>query len=392
MSDPILIIGGGPAALAAARGYREAGGPAHVILASDDDRPPYQRPPLTKDFLRGETTADDLPLEDDDWYAKHDVEVVLDEVTSLDPSARKARTAGGRELLFAAAVLATGARPTRLPVPGADDPAVHVIRRVRDSAALRELTMPSRPPVRVAVIGSGFIGCEAAASLARRGAEVTLVSDEPVPQAQRLGVDVGERIAGWLADEGVTLRLGHPVVQFLRRGAELHVAPAVGAAIAVDLVVLGAGIAPRDELARAAGLRLGPDDRQVRVDATMATSHPAVRAAGDVALADHAVAGRPIHVEHWGDALAHGEIAGRALAGDDTARWDTAPGFWSTIGDHTLKHAAWGDGHDEVRVSDHGAGAFTARYYDQGRLVGVLTHERDEDYAAGGEQILAEAR
>jgi NADPH-dependent 2,4-dienoyl-CoA reductase/sulfur reductase-like enzyme len=389
LSDPILIVGGGPAALSAARGYRAAGGDAPVVLVTDDDRPPYRRPPLTKDYLRGEMAADALPLEDGGWYAEHGVELIHDAVAELDPDARRARTTSGRELAFAAAVLATGAQPVRLPVPGADDPAVHLMRRVGDADALRAAVGPD---TRVVVVGSGFIGCEAAASLARLGAQVTLLSAEPAPQAARLGGDVAERLAGWLADEGVALRMGHEVAQFLRRGAELHVAPAVGPPIAAEVVVLGAGIAPRDELARAAGLALGPDDRQVRTDAAMGTSHPAVLAAGDVALAEHAIAGRPIHVEHWGDALTQGEVAGRRLAGDHDARWDSVPGFWSTIGDRTLKYAAWGDGHDEVRVTDHGAGAFTARYYDAGRLVGVLTHERDGDYEAGGKQVAAEAR
>ncbi len=386
MSDPILLIGGGPAALAAARGYRDAGGDAPIVLATDDDRPPYRRPPLTKEYLRGDARADALPLEHERWYGEHGVELLFDAVAELDPDGRRARTAAGRELRFAGAVLATGSAPVRLPVPGADDPDVRVMRRVADADGLREATGPG---TRVAVVGSGFVGCEAAASLARRGALVTLVSDEPAPQAARLGPEVGERIARWLAQEGVELRLGQPVAQLLRSGDELHVAAATGHTVAADLVVFGAGVRARDELARSAGLELGSGQRQVLVDETMATSHPAVRAAGDVALARHALAGRHVHVEHWGDALAHGEIAGRRLAGDDSARWETVPGFWSTIGDHTIKHAAWGDGHDEVRVSDHGAGAFTARYYDGGTLVGVLTHERDDDYAAGGREVAA---
>jgi 3-phenylpropionate/trans-cinnamate dioxygenase ferredoxin reductase component len=387
VTDPLLIVGGGPAALAAARGYRAAGGEAAIVMATDDDRPPYRRPPLSKEYLRGELEAAALQLEEDGWYAAHGVEVVRDAVTVLDPEHRRALTRSGRQIAFAGAVLATGAQPTRPNIPGADDPAVHLLRRVGDSDALRDAVGPG---TRVAVVGSGFVGCEVAASLALRGAQVTLVSDEPAPQAVRLGAEVGERLAGWLRELGVRLRLGHPVAGFVRDGAELRVAPAVGHAIPVDLVVLGTGIAPRDELARAAGLTLGPDERFVAVDETMATSDPAIRAAGDVTVARHALAGRVLHVEHWGDALAQGTVAGRALAGDPFARWDTPPGFWSTIGPRTLKHVAWGAGHDEVRVTDHGADAFTARYYARSRLVGVLTHDCDGDYDAGGRQIAAE--
>jgi 3-phenylpropionate/trans-cinnamate dioxygenase ferredoxin reductase component len=157
------------------------------------------------------------------------------------------------------------------------------------------------------------------------------------------------------------------------------------------VVLLGAGVAPRDELARAAGLAAGPEGRHITVDEGMATSAPALHAAGDVTFARHAVAGRPLHVEHWGDALAQGEVAGRRLAGDEHARWDVVPGFWSTIGDRTLKHAAWGDGHDDVELVDHGE-AFTVWYRRDGRLVGVLAHDRDDDYDAGRERIAAEAR
>jgi NADPH-dependent 2,4-dienoyl-CoA reductase/sulfur reductase-like enzyme len=390
--ETVLIVGGGPAALAAARAYREAGGAAPVVLATDDDRPPYRRPPLTKEYLRGEQAVAELQLEDAAWYLEHRVDVLFDAVSELDLDARAAHTAAGRTLPFAQVLLATGAQPQRLPVPGADDPAVHLMRRVPDADALVARTGPG---TRVVVVGSGFIGCEAAASLARRGAAVTLVSDEPAPQAGRLGDEVGARLAGWLADEGVTLRMGSAVQRFTRAttgAGALLVVPEAGPEVAADVVVLGAGIAPRDELARAAGLALGPDDRHVRVDATMAASAPGVWAAGDVTVAEHAVAGRHLHVEHWGDALAHGEVAGRSMAGEADARWDTVPGFWSTIGDRALKYAAWGDGHDAVEVTDHGAGAFTARYRSDGRLVGVLTHERDGDYEDGQEQIAREAR
>jgi 3-phenylpropionate/trans-cinnamate dioxygenase ferredoxin reductase subunit len=397
MNPPtLLVVGGGPAGLAAVRAYRDAGGMAPIVLATDDDRPPYRRPPLTKEYLRGELDAAELLLEDAGWYAAHHVEVLLDAVVALDPGARVARTAAGREIAFTQALLATGAAPQRLPVPGADDPAVHLMRRVTDANALIAATGPG---TRVTVVGSGFIGCEAAASLARRGAAVTLVSDEPAPQAARLGDEVGARIAGWLAAEGVALRMGSRVGRLTREAdadadaTGLLVIPEDGLPIPTEVVVLGAGIAPNDELARAAGLALGPDARHVRVDGSMATSVAGIWAAGDVTVAAHAIAGRHLHVEHWGDALAHGEVAGRAMAGEGNARWETVPGFWSMIGDHALKYAAWGDGHDRVEVSDHGDGAFTARFYAEGgRLVGVLTHERDGDYDDGREQIARETQ
>jgi NADPH-dependent 2,4-dienoyl-CoA reductase/sulfur reductase-like enzyme len=186
----------------------------------------------------------------------------------------------------------------------------------------------------------------------------------------------------------VTLRLGAEVERIARDGERLAVhARAVRAEGA--LVVMASGVAPRSELARAAGAQLS-DDGAVRVDASMGTSLDGLLAAGDVALARNATAGRPLRVEHWGDALGQGEVAGRAAAGA-AAEWDDVPGFWSTIGTRTLKHAAWGDGFDEVRLDEHPGGGFTAWYGADERLVGVLAHEADEDYERGRELIAAGA-
>ena len=232
------------------------------------------------------------------------------------------------------------------------------------------------------MLGSGFIGCEAAASLARRGCTVTLVSQEPAPQAARLGDEVAERLAGWLEEAGVDLRLD---CELSRIDPGLRATLTDGAAIDADLVLLAAGVAPDASLAEAAGIDLA-EDGEIAADAALRTSAPAVLACGDCCRAEHAVAGRALHIEHWGDALAQGEVAGRTAAGVDAA-WATVPGFWSTIGDRTLKYAAWGDGYDDVSVVDHGDGAFTAWYARDGACVGVLTHDRDEDYESGKERI-----
>ncbi len=300
---------------------------------------------------------------------------------ALDAGARTVALAGGRELRWARCVLATGAEPTRLPVPGADDPGVRVLRSLDH---LRELLarLPDGEPV--VVIGSGFVGCEIAASLRARGHPVGLVSDEPLPNAARLGEAAAARIRGWLEDEGVELRLGAEVerIERVEHGLAVH---ARTARVDGALVVMAAGVSPRSELARAAGAQLA-DDGRVRVDASMRSSLDGLLAAGDVALARNATAGRPLAVEHWGDALGQGRVAGAAAAGA-AAEWDAVPGFWSTIGTRTLKHAAWGDGFDEVRFDAHADGGFTAWYGRDGRLVGVLAHEADDDYERGRELI-----
>ncbi|HWF36837.1 MAG TPA: FAD-dependent oxidoreductase [Solirubrobacteraceae bacterium] len=384
MPGRLVIVGGGPAGLAAARGYREAGGEGAVTLIGAEPHLPYQRPPLTKEFLRGELARGELALEETSWFAEHSVELRLGTpAQAIDPARGEVRLGDGEVVGADACVLATGSRPQRLPVPGADDEDVLEIRVLTDSERLIER---ARNAARAVVIGSGFIGCEAAASLAMRGLAVTLVTVDPVPQADRLGMAAGSRIAGWLREAGVTLMLDSGV-EAIEDARRVHVAG--GPEVDADIVLLATGVVPNGELAGAIGLEL--HDGAVPVDASMRSESPFLSAAGDVAWALNATAGRRLRVEHWGDALAQGEIAGRAVAGED-ARWDEVPGFWSTIGSHTLKYAAWGDGFDEDRLIDHGQGAFTVWYARAGVAVGVLTHERDEDYERGRELIAQGAR
>ncbi len=372
-----LIIGGGPAGMAAARAYRDAGGEGAVAIIADEHRMPYQRPPLTKELLRGEMGEDELPMESEDWLREQRVSLISGRAVSLDADRREVVISGGRGLEYRDALLATGAEPARLPVPGADHPGVRVIRALDH---VRELIARLGHAERVLVIGSGFIGCEIAASLRRRGHPVTLITDESEPNTARLGEEAGRRIHAWLEEEGVELRLGTPV-ETIEPG---FIVTAGDAKARAPVLVMASGVAPRVELAVSAGLEL--ESGAVPVDAHQRTAKPGLYAAGDVALAENATAGRPLRVEHWGDALGQGEVAGRNAAGSD-AVWDAVPGFWSTIGEHALKYAAWGDGFDARRFEDHGQGAFTAWYGLEGKIVGVLTHERDEDYERGSQLI-----
>jgi len=379
----LVVVGGGPAAHAAAAAYREAGGAGTVVLLTAEGRRPYNRPPLSKELLRGELEPDAVALEDPSWYADRDVAVRVGRVAALDLAGDRVLLDDGEEHAYKTCVLATGAEPVRLPVDGADLPNVHLLRSVEDALALR---VAARPDARAVVVGSGFIGCEAAASLRMRGCDVALLSMEAAPQTARLGPEVGARLAGWLEEAGVAARYDASVERIEATGDHgLRVVATAGDPLDADLVLLAAGVRPRSDLARDAGLALAEDD-EIAADETMRTSAPRVLACGDCARARHALAGRPLHVEHWGDALAQGEIAGTTAAGGEAA-WTTVPGFWSTIGERTLKYAAWGDGFDEVHVREHGNGAFTAWYESDGRCVGVLAHERDEDYETGRELI-----
>lgn len=377
----LVIVGGGPTAFAAARAYAGAGGGGPVTVVSDDGTEPYERPALCKDYLRGQTEEESLPLAEPQFWAGGRRDLRLNTLAvGLDPLARVVRLEDGGQLSFDTCVLATGARPQVLPVPGGDDPGVLRLRFMAQGRALRDAAASASSAV---VVGSGFIGCEAAVSLSLRGLSVTVVSQEPLPQQARLGAEAGERIAGWLRESGVRF-VGAAEVKAIVGACRVEMSgsePVEG-----DLVLVAAGIAPRVELAEMAGIELSHG--RVPVDERMRTRVPGILAAGDVALAHNPTAGRELLVEHWGEALAMGEVAGTTAAGGD-ATWSGVPGFWSDIGGRMLKYAAWGDGHDSSRLVDHGRGAFTIWYGRDGITVGVLTHEADDDYERGSELVAA---
>jgi 3-phenylpropionate/trans-cinnamate dioxygenase ferredoxin reductase subunit len=383
VAEKVAIVGAGPAGLATARAYREQGGVGDVTLIGQEALVPYRRPPLTKEFLRGELDASQLPIERPEWFSENAVTLrARERVTAIDPVRGEVRLQGGERIQADAIVLATGSEPVRPELPGIGHPAVSTMRTLDDSLALSERTSAGGP---LLVIGTGFIGCEIAGSLAMRGDAVTLIGEEPLPQLQRLGEDAATRIAGWLGALGVELALGVGVrsvhdgcVVELRDGRRLR-----GASVA-----LGMGARPRGEIASDAGLSM--NDGAVVVDESMRASRVArqVLAVGDVASAYNVSARRHLRVEHWGDALAQGELAGHTLAGLH-AGWDSVPGFWSTIGRNTLKYAAWGDGYERTRLHAHPEGAFTVWYERDGAAVGVLTHDRDEDYERGREIVRA---
>lgn len=377
MSDPdlgLLVIGSGPAGLAAAKAYRAAGGQDAVLLVSADRYPPYDRPPLSKDFLRGEVEADSLPLERPSFYEDQRIGLRLaTRVAAIDPVERTATFERGAVVSWNACVLATGSAPTPLPVPGADHPAVHHLRSREDGQRLRTAAAGASSAV---VVGSGFVGCEAAYSLVSLGLDVTMVTREVLPQAERLGAEVGERIATWLRRAGVTIVSG-ATVERLEDGVRVV---ADGTPYDADLVLVAGGVTPHAELAARAGLLV--EDGRIVVDEQMRTSADGVYAAGDVAWARNGRAGRHLVVEHWGDADRMGAIAGTSAAGGVDG-WQEVPGFWSQIGPDTLKYVAWGDGYGESRLVDHGDGAFTVWYGHDGATVGVLTHGADDDDEKG---------
>jgi 3-phenylpropionate/trans-cinnamate dioxygenase ferredoxin reductase component len=374
MPPGLIVVGSGPAGVSAAAAFRTHNAELSVRIVTDDPDQPYARPPLSKEYLRADT--DDVALHDPTWFADRAIEVLhIGPVTRIDP-VEKTITVGTAVLPYRALVLACGSEPTPLPVPGGDS--AMQLRSLSDAARLRAASGRADSAV---VIGAGFIGCEAAASLAMRGVNTTLVAPDAAPQTKRLGSDAGARLRALLQEAGVRY-VGGVSVEALRQGA-VHLDN--GVTIDTDLILAATGVTPRAGIARDAGVET--DGGRITVGADMRTSAADIYAAGDVALAFNAGAGRRIPVEHWQDADDQGAVAGENAAGG-SANWDAVPGFWSTIGDATIKYHAWGDGYERSRLLDRGDG-FTVWYESGGAAVGVLTHNCDDDYELGEGLIAA---
>lgn len=385
-SGSVLIVGTGPAAAAAAESYREHGGSGAVTMLGAEGRPSYERPLLSKDYLRREVGIEELFLHDPSWYEQNEIELRLGVgARSLELDTRRVIDETGVGWDFGTCLIATGARPAMPDIDGLDLQGVRFLRTIEDSDWLAS---NCEKGTSVLVVGSGFIGCEAAVSLSMRGAEVKVASLEAQPQVERLGQAASDRIVAWLAEAGVELIGGVSLEGIESSGLHLlaHFSGGGTEAIEADVILVSLGVTRNVDWTEGSGLAI--EEGAIRVDQSMRSSGDGVFAAGDAAMAENTAAGRPLLVEHWGEALNHGEVAGAVMAGSD-ARWDTAPGFWSTIGERTLKQVAWGDGFDEARLEAHGDDAFTVWYERGGEVVGVLTHDRDEDYDEGRQLLEA---
>jgi 3-phenylpropionate/trans-cinnamate dioxygenase ferredoxin reductase component len=377
MTEPgLIIVGSGPAGVAAAESFREHDAETPVRIFTADIDLPYARPPLSKEYLRGHT--DDVALHPAQWFDDRAIQLIGGAPVDRLSLAEHAVYVGDQQHVFDTLILACGAAPVAPPMPGGER--ALLLRSLADAAALREAAEGASSAV---VIGSGFIGCEAAASLALRGVPVTLVAPEPLPQEKRLGGEAAERLRDLVTETGARHVGGVAVEEITDAGVRLD----SGVTIDCDLVLAATGVAPQSRIAADAGLQTR--DSRIVVGSDMATSTRGVYAAGDVALAWHEVAGRHLPIEHWQDATDQGAIAG-ACAADQHMKWDGVPGFWTTIGDATLKYHAWGDGYERSRMLDH-PDSFTVWYESGEAVVGVLTYNADDDYDLG-ERLIAERR
>ena len=341
-TQTIVIVGASLTGAKAAETLREEGFDGKVVLIGDESERPYERPPLTKDYLRGESPREKAYVHSEAFYREHEIELITGTAaTGLDPARSSVTLEDGRELAYDRLLVATGAEPRRISIAGADMSGVHYLRTLGDCDALRERLDPAGS---VVVIGAGWIGAEFAASARQRGAEVTVIEPSSVPLERVLGPEVGAIYRDVHLEHGVRLLPGTGVEAFEGDGAVQQVMTSDGSAIECDFVVVGIGVVPRTQLAEAAGLKT---DNGIVVDQALATSAPNVYAAGDVANAWHPFYGRHIRVEHWANALNQGPAAARAMLGHEVV-YDRIPYFFSDQFDVGMEYSGFATEWDDV--------------------------------------------
>ena len=362
MSPTFVIVGAGMAGGKAVETLREEGFDGRVVLLGAEPERPYERPPLSKDYLRGEAERGAVYLQEDaGWYEQHDVELrTATTVESLDAAGRAVVLADGERLEYDALLLATGAEPKRPPIAGADLDGVHVLRSFADSDALRAVLDAGG---RLVVVGAGWIGCEVAASARQKGMDVALVEPQSVPLEGVLGPELGAIYRDVHAEHGVALHLGTGVEAIEGAGRAERVRTSDGTVLEADAVVLGVGVAPRTQLAEG----VLDVDNGILVDASLRASAEGVFAAGDVANHDHPLFGR-LRVEHWANALEQGPSAARAMLGQD-AVYERVPYFFSDQYDVGMEYAGHSAPGDEVVFrGDPAAREFIAFWLRDGRV------------------------
>ena len=363
----VVIVGGGAAGFAAAEMLRREQYQGSIVMLSDDDAPPVDRPNLSKDYLAGTAPEDWLPLRPDTFYSENGIELRLrTNVTGIDPRAREVVLASGR-VPYDRLLLATGAEPVRLPLPGADRPHVHTLRTVRDCRAIIEQAKTAK---RAVVMGASFIGLEVAASLRTRGIEVHVVAPEKRPMERILGPQMGDFIRALHQEHGVIFHLEDTATAIDPAKVWLK----SGGAIEADLVVVGVGVRPRLDLAEKAGLAV---DRGVTVNAYLETSAPGVFAAGDIARWPDPHTSENIRVEHWVLAQRQGQTAARNMLGH-REKFAAAPFFWSQHYDIPINYVGHAEKWDALEVDgDIKAKDCLLRFKRNGRLLAVASIFRD---------------
>ncbi len=372
-----LLVGGGLASAQCAAELRKRGAEGSILLAGREPEPPYERPPLSKEYMRGEASREDAYVNPPAWYEENEVELLTGvNVMSLDPTARSAKLQGGEEVGFGKALLATGAMVNILRVEGAENEGVHYLRAFGNSDAIRA---DAEAAEHVVLIGGSYIGTEVAASLTAKGVKCTIVMMEDVALSRTFGEDVGRWFQQRLEAHGIGVHGGEELEAFEGDGRVKAVLTKSGRAIECDTVIVGAGVRPDAMLAQRAGLEV---DDGVVCDSKLATSAEGIYAAGDCCSYDSVIHGRRIRVEHWDVAMQQGMHAAGNMLGEDRD-YDVVPYFFSDLADWaSLEYvgpaAEWDE---EIWRGDRDGEEFSVWYLKDGRVAGALSVGRSEDLA-----------
>lgn len=364
----IVIVGAGGAGNAAAEMLRRLGYTGKLTMIGVDDSAPYDRPNLSKDYLAGDAPEEWIPLRPPEFYAEHDIDLMQGvTVTSVDPAARTVELSTGESMHFDKLLLATGAEPVRLPVPGADLGHVHYLRSLADSRRIIEAAKSAEKAV---VIGASFIGLEVAASLRKRGLEVDVVAPEAIPLERVLGPEIGQFIRGKHEDKGVRFHLGRTSREIDAESVTLD----DDTRLPADLVVVGVGVRPRVSLAEQAG---AATDKGVVVDEYLETSIPGVYAVGDIARYPDPRSGQPVRIEHWVVAERQGQTAAHNLLGMKE-KFVSVPFFWSNHHGTAISYVGHAEQWDETVIAGNlDEGSCLVGYRSGGKILAVAATGRE---------------
>ncbi len=370
-----LIVGGGMAGAHCAAKLRDQGADGSILLAAREPHPPYERPPLSKEYLRGEAAVDDTYVNPASWYEENDVELLTGRnVMGLDPGERVAKLQGGDEVKFDKAMLGTGAMVNILRLDGAQLDGIHYLRALGNSDSIRDAAEGAE---HVVLIGGSFIGTEVAASLTAKGTKCSIVMMEDVAFENVFGPEAGQFFDEKLTSNGVEIFRGAELEAFEGEGSVSAVRTKGGETIDCDAVVVGAGVRPDTMLAQKAGLEIGDG---IVCDEKLETSAEGIYAAGDACSYESVIHGRRLRVEHWDVALNQGEHAAKNMLGADKP-YEVIPYFFSDLADWvSLEYVGPAHEWDElVWRGDRDAGEFSAWYLHGGKVAAALSVERSDD-------------
>jgi 3-phenylpropionate/trans-cinnamate dioxygenase ferredoxin reductase subunit len=381
-----LLIGGGMGAAHCAKELRDRGAEGSILLVGREPEIPYERPPLSKEYMRGEAERADAYVNPPEWYEQNGVELSNGKnVMSLDTDSRTAKVQGGEEVAFGKALIATGANVNILRLEGAENEGIHYLRAFGNSDAIRA---DAEGAEHVVLIGGSYIGTEVAASLTAKGTKCSILALEDAVLSRTFGEDAGRWFQSQIESKGVEFHGGEELEAFEGDGRVRAIVTKSGLSIECDAVVVGAGVRPDAMLAERAGIEV---DGAIVCDSKLQTSVAGIYAAGDCCSYDSVVHGRRIHVEHWDVAMQQGIHAARNMLGDD-ADYEVVPYFFSDLADWvSLEYVGPAqDWDEEVWRGDRDSGEFSVWYLKDGKVAGCLSVERSEDLAQA-RRLLAEA-